>query len=64
LAAEKLARDGVCDDEAGGGANVTSASTSSVLQAAPLAITTFPVQHQQQQPTIIEPALLQQCSGE
>ena len=45
----------------GGGANVTSAGTTSVIPA-PVAVTTFPAQHQQQ-PTLIDPSLLQHYSG-
>jgi len=44
----------------GGVANVTSVSTPSVMPA-PVAVTTFPLQ--QQQPSIIDPSLLQQYSG-
>jgi len=45
----------------GGGGNATSVSTPSIMPA-PVAVTTFPV-NQQQQPTLIDPSLLQQYSG-
>jgi len=56
--------------EAGGGSGVavnctgvTSVSTPSVIPAPVAAVTTFPVQQQQQQPSLIDPGLLQQYSG-
>ena len=42
-------------------ANVTSVSTPPTVLPAPVAVTTFPVQ--QQQPSFIDPSLLQQYSG-
>jgi len=44
------------------GANVTSSCTTSVMQA-PLAVTTFPVHHQQQPTLVDHHAVLQQYSG-
>ena len=59
---EQLTGDGVC--KGGGvavnGANVMPVSAPSVMPA-PVAVTTFPLH--QQQPTLVDPNLLQQYSG-
>jgi len=53
----------VCEAGSGVAVNGTSVSTPSVIPAPVAAVTTFPVHQQQQQPSLIDPGLLQQYSG-